>query len=117
MKVTAIILGILGGLLFLLFALVGHSLGGIYSFGGNPQAASTIKLVSWGLPILALVGAGLVTVQPVVAAVLLAVPAVALVWMFGLGFFTLIPVVLLGVAALLAFMSTMESGKKTVGTQ
>lgn len=112
MKVTAIILGIIGGLLFLLFALVGHSVGGLVSFGGDSGTGSMIKVASWGLPIMALVGAGVVTVQPIVAAVLLAVPAAALMWMFRIGFFTLIPVVLLGVAALLAVMSTMETDKK-----
>jgi hypothetical protein len=56
MKTGALVLGILGGLVALLYGLLGYGLGSIAD-AGKTGAGEAIKLLSIGLPIAGLVGA------------------------------------------------------------
>lgn len=75
-------------------------------------AGAGLKIVSLGLPIAALVGAGMVMAKPIIGAALMGIAAVGLVLILGFNFFSLIPVVLIGLGALLGFLSSSEAAKQ-----
>ncbi len=112
MKTGALILGIIGGLVALSYGLLGFGLG---SLADASQAGSgaVFKLLSIGLPVAALVGGGMVKAKPVVGAALMAIAAIGIVLILGFNFFSLIPVVLLGVGAFLGFLGMQEDSKQT----
>jgi hypothetical protein len=113
MKVGALVLGIIGGLVALLYGLVGFGLGSISNAVGANGGAG-LKVVSMGLPVMALVGAGMVMAKPFVGAVLMAIAAVGFVLILGFNFFSLVPVVLLGLGALLGFLGSRDSATTPV---
>ena len=116
MKAGALVLGIIGGLVALLYGLIGYGLGSLAD-AGQTGAGMGAKLLSLALPIAALVGAGMVKAKPVIGAALMAVAALGFVLILGFNFFSLIPTVLLGVAALLGFMGSQEDAKKVATAQ
>jgi hypothetical protein len=101
MKVGALILGILGGLIALLYGFAGYAFGGI---GGSLG----LQIVSIAVPIVALVGAGMVMQKPVIGSVLMALAAIVLVLLLGFNIASLIPFVLLGIAAFLGYMGSRQ---------
>jgi len=112
MKTGALVLGIIGGLIALLYGLIGYGIGSLAQAGGS-NAGILLKFLSVGLPILALVGAGMVKAKPIIGAVLMAISAIGFVLVLGFNFFSLIPVVLLGLAAFLGFLGSQEDAKKS----
>lgn len=111
MKTGALILGIIGGLISLLYGLVGYGMGSIAD-AGNAGSGGMIKLVSIGLPIAALVGAGLVKTKPAIGAGLMAIAAVGFLLVLGFNFFSMIPVILLGLGAFFGYMGLQEEAKQ-----
>ena len=59
MKTGALVLGIVGGLIALIYGLVGYGIGSLGSSAGA-EGAGLVKLLSIGLPVAALIGAGMV---------------------------------------------------------
>jgi len=112
MKTGALVLGIVGGLIALIYGLVGYGIGSLGSSAGA-EGAGLVKLLSIGLPVAALIGAGMVKAKPVIGAVLMAIAAIGFVLILGFNFFSLIPVVLLGLGALLGFLGSQEDTKKS----
>jgi hypothetical protein len=110
MKTGALVLGIIGGLVALLYGLLGYGLG---SLAGGAAGAGLLKLLSIALPVAALIGAGMVKAKPVIGAALMAIGALGFVLILGFNFFSLIPVVLLGLGALLGFLGSQEDAKKS----
>jgi len=110
MKVGALVLGIIGGLIALIFGLVGYGIGSMADVG-EAGAGATLKILSLGLPIAALIGAGIVITKPIIGAALMGVAAVGLVLILGFNFFSLFPVVLLGLGALLGFLGSQQDVK------
>ena len=108
MKTTSMVLGIIGGLIALIYGFFGYAFG---SLADGAEAAGIVKLVSLALPISALVGAGFVKSKPLIGAILMAIPAVGFVMVFGFGNFVMVPVLLLGIAALLGFLALQEESK------
>jgi hypothetical protein len=104
-------LGIIGGLVALLYGLIGYGLGSLADVG-EAGAGAGLKIVSLGLPIAALVGAGMVMAKPIIGAALMGIAAVGLVLILGFNFFSLIPVVLIGLGALLGFLASSEAAKQ-----
>lgn len=115
MKTGALVLGIIGGLVALLYGLVGYGLGSLASMG-QAGSGTGVKLLSIGLPIAALIGAGMVKAKPVVGAALMTITAIGFVLILGFNFFSLIPVVLLGLGALLGFLGFQEDTKQSTTT-
>ena len=113
MKVGAIVLGIIGGLIALIYGGVGFGLGSLADAADAGSGLIT-KIQSIGIPITALVGAGIVMAQPVIGAALMAVSAVAILVLLGFNTVSLIPVILLGLGALLGFLGANE-GQSKVG--
>jgi hypothetical protein len=103
MKIGALILGILGGLVALAIGFFGFALGSMSSDGG------ALKIVSLVVPIAALVGAGMVMSKPFVGSLLMGGSAVALILILGFNSFSLIPVVLLALGAGLGFLESKAS--------
>lgn len=113
MKVGALILGILGGLAALSYGLIGFGLGSMAD-AAQSGAGTSLQVFSMGVPVAALAGAGMVIAKPVIGASLMALAAVVLVLVLGLNFFTMIPVVLLGLGALLGFLGSNDAPKPSV---
>ena len=112
MKTGAMVLGIIGGLIALIYGLVGYGIGSLGSAVGA-EGSGMVKLVSIALPIAALIGAGMVKAKPVIGAALMAIGAIGFVLILGFNFFSLIPVVLLGLGALLGFLGMQEDAKQS----
>jgi hypothetical protein len=113
MKTGAFVLGILGGLVALLYGLFGYALGSLADLG-EAGAGTGVKVLSIGLPVVALVGAGMIKAKPIIGAILMAIAAIGFLAIIGFNFFSLIPVVLLGLGALLGFLGFQEDTKKPV---
>jgi hypothetical protein len=101
MKVGALIFGIIGGLIALLYGIVGYGFGGLAHSSG-------LAIISIVIPIVALVGAGMVMQMPAIGALLMALAAVGFIFVLGFNIITLIPVVLLAIAAILGFMDLLQ---------
>jgi hypothetical protein len=123
------VLGIIGGVLALLIGAIGFSfggtafsiMGGIAAFTDTAEASRVnaevqaslqfYRTLSILLPIVGLIGAGIAFTKGKLGAVLMGISAIGTLWVFGLGFFSLICAALLGVGAFLAFFgaSTAKS--------
>lgn len=110
MRVGSMILGIVGGLVALLYGVFGYAVGGVFDVG-EAEAGAAARTLSVALPVIALVGAGVVMSRPLLGAILMAVAALAIVINFGVGVLSLIPLVLLGIGAVLGFLSLSEGGR------
>ena len=111
MKVGALVVGIIGGLVALLYGLFGYVFGSLAD-AGEAGAGTLLKILSVGVPIAALIGAGMVMAKPIIGAVLMGIAAVVLLLILGFNFFSLIPVVLLAVGAVLGFLGSREVAKQ-----
>jgi hypothetical protein len=111
MKTGALVMGIIGGLIALVYGMVGYGLGDLGSSLGVKDSGM-VKFLSLGLPIAGLIGAGIVKAKAVIGAALMGIAAIGIVFILGFNFFSLIPVVLLGLGALLAFFGSQEDTKQ-----
>lgn len=102
MKIASLILGLIGSLLLLAIGTFGFALGGLVGSGG-------LKALSAILPVVALIGSCMALSKPVAAGVLMAGSTLTFVGVVGFNFATMIPAVLLGVAALMAFAGAGEA--------
>lgn len=119
MKSAALILGIIGGLLAMIvgFFVYGYTVA-IDTFGEVPdlfeQANNPARLRAIGLisPILAIAGGAMAVLRPRIAAALLAVATLGIWWGLGFGVFTMFPISMCGLAAILALSgaATKEPG-------
>lgn len=105
------ILGMIGGVIALLVGVLGHKatgmLGWMASGVGYAEGAGSMQyygVMSLGLPIIGLVGAGLSFQQGKLGAALMALSAVGILYVFGAGALALICAILLGIGAGLAFI-------------
>ncbi|MEO1000976.1 MAG: hypothetical protein AAFW69_10315 [Pseudomonadota bacterium] len=120
MKIAALVLGVLGGVLGMI---TGFFVYGWISFvdwvrTDFPEAVEQVEdperlqILGVAAPILALAGGAMAGPRPVPAALLLALSTAGMYWAFGLGVFTIFPIVMTGLAALLALFgrATQEPG-------
>ena len=107
MRTGALVLGIIGGVIALLYGLVGYGLADLGS-AVEGEGAGLLRFTSIALPVAALTGAGMVKSKPGIGAALMAIVAVSFVAILGFNFFSLMPVVLLGLGALLGFLGIQE---------
>lgn len=112
---TGMILGIIGGVIALLIGAVGYAasstLGSLSSSAGYSEGAVSMQFyaaMSIVLPIVGIVGGGISGKNAILGAGLMAVSAAGILWSFGVGFFSLVPTVLLGIGALLVFLNKDE---------
>jgi len=109
MKTGALVLGIIGGLIALILGVVGYGLGSLGDSG-------ILRFVSIVLPIAALIGAGMVKAKPVIGAALMAIAAIGIVIILGFNLVSLIPVILLGLGAILGFLGKQEGANQSAKT-
>lgn len=123
---AGMILGIIGGVIALLIGAIGYSFtSGLESLGNsahsfnqsmgvnNPKPPS-LALYSYAsiiLPIIALVGSGIVNRSWKWAVGLMSVSAVLMLFVFGIGFLSLTPAILLLVGSFLVFNEAWKSKK------
>lgn len=108
MKIASFILGLIGGLMALIYGQFGYAFGALANLDGK-GAGNELQFVSVALPLIALVGAGFVLAKPIVGGSIMAVSVIGILIYFGFGFFNLATVVLLGVAAFLAIADWKRS--------
>lgn len=103
------VIGIIGGVIALLIGAIGNSasgmLGSMASGIGYAEGAASMQyygVMSLGLPIVGLIGAGLSFQQGKLGGALMAVSALGILYVFGVGILSLICAILLGIGALLA---------------
>ena len=118
---TGMILGIIGGVIALLIGAVGYgassTLGAISSGVGNADGASAMQFYSFMsivLPITGLAGSGLAGKNPKLGITLMGASAAGILWVFGFGVLSLVPVALLSIGAFLIWSDTQQDspGKK-----
>ena len=105
-------MGLVGGLMALGYGQFSYAVGSFFNFVEDGEGTG-LQVVSVGLPLLALLGAGFVLAKPLVGGALMALSVLGILAFFGFGTFQLFTVVLLGVAAFLAF-AEWKSGTKPV---
>lgn len=121
MKNAAVVLGIIGGLLGMMTGFFAY---GYVEFVGwfdtqveqglfrQPDNAWRLRIVGIASPVLAIAGGAMAHPRPAVGAALLAISFAGMIWAFGFGVFTMFPIVMTGLAALLAILgiATREPG-------
>jgi len=121
MKNAAVILGIVGGVLGMI---TGFFVYGYVEFLGwfeaevatdvltEPENPLRLQIIGILSPVLAIAGGAMCNPRPAIGAVLLLVSVLGMVWAFGFGVFTMFPIVMTGLAALLAALGllTREPG-------
>jgi hypothetical protein len=110
MKV-GMILGIIGGVIALCVGAIGYSItstvGSLSASAGHQSNAATMQfysIMSIVLPIVGIVGSGIVARSHLVGAALMGVSAVGILLVFGFGMFSIVPAILLAVGAGLVLM-------------
>lgn len=104
MRVGALICGVLGGLIGLFVGFFGSALSGLAGELGWANGAF-YQIVSLALPIAAIVGGGISLSSNYIGGVLMAISAIGTLVLFGFHTLSILPIVLIGIGALLAFLS------------
>lgn len=107
MRTGALVIGLLGGLVSVLYGLLGYGLAG-FAESGYPASAMGVKILSVVVPILALLGAGMVLSRPLLGGLLMGTASAVFFVLLGFNVFSLVPVVLLGCGALLGFLAALD---------
>ena len=121
MKNAAMVLGVLGGVLGMI---VGFFVYGYIEFvdwfGANynddvlnqAENPDRLKIIGVVAPVLAIAGGAMATLRPAFGAVALVLACAGMAWAFGFGVFTMFPIVMTGLAALLGLigLATREPG-------
>jgi hypothetical protein len=92
----------------LVVGLIGYYLGSVAA-AADPTVGTVIKVVSLAIPLIALIGAGMVKRQPLVGAALMLASALALVLIFQVGGLGYAAVALLAVAGVLGLIGMRHS--------
>ncbi len=121
MKNAAVVLGILGGVLGMV---TGFFVYGYVEFLGwfnnevdqdvlqEPENSGRLVFIGIASPVLAIAGGAMAHPRPTIGGILLAISVIGMIWAYGFGVFTMFPIVLTGLAALLALLgrATKEPG-------
>ncbi|MBT8413327.1 MAG: hypothetical protein KJO30_03265 [Boseongicola sp.] len=119
MRNAAAALGLIGGLLALLMGLVSfgyteaiYRWGEVPDFAEMPANVDAIRAMSVLAPLLAIAGAAMAPTRALWGGIALAVAAGGLYWAFGIGFFSIFPVTMCGLAAILALAAGRPDAPK-----
>lgn len=109
MRNAAAALGLVGGLLALLMGMVSfgyteaiYRLGEVPDLAELPANVDAVRAMSVLAPILAIAGAAMAKYRALWGGIGLALAAAGLYWAFGIGFFSIFPITMCGLAAILA---------------
>ncbi len=92
MSISAFILGIIGGLIAMSYAMFQPGYG-------------LVKILSLSMPVVGLIGAGLARPRPRIASILMLISGVGVMILWGFIFLSTIPGILLLAGALLAYLN------------
>jgi len=110
MRIAALVVGILGGIVGLILGFTSYSL---LAVAGNGSSAVVVyQVVAIGAPVLTLIGGGLALSRPIPAAILMIIGAVGMAYVFGFSSWTAIPIVLAVVGAILAFLGAGHAHRR-----
>lgn len=112
MRTSAMVIGLLGGLMGVVIGIVGFALGD-WVAGSDANVGTIIKVVSVAVPLAALIGAAIVRGRPLIGAVLMLASAVALAVLTDFGAYGYITIALLGLAGLLGLLGMRGSRPAT----
>lgn len=109
MRNAAAALGLIGGLLALAMGIVSfgytealYRWGEWPNFAELPENVDLIRVVSVAAPLLAIAGAGMAKYRALWGGIALGAASVGLYWAFGIGFFSIFPMSMCALAAILA---------------
>ena len=109
MRNAAAALGLIGGVLALVMGMVSFGYTeALYHWGEWPDLAElpenvdTIRAMSVIAPLLAIAGAGMARYRALWGGLALAAASIGLYWAFGIGFFSIFPISMCALAAILA---------------
>ena len=109
MRNAAAALGLIGGLLALLMGIISYGYTeALYRWGEWPDLAElpknvdVVRAMSVMAPLLAIAGAGMARYRALWGGIALAISSVGLYWAFGIGFFSIFPISMIALAAVLA---------------
>jgi hypothetical protein len=109
MRNAAAALGLIGGLLALMMGMVSFGYTeALYRWGEWPDLAElpenvdAVRAISVISPLLAIAGAGMARYRALWGGIALAISAGGLYWAFGIGFFSIFPISMIALAAILA---------------
>lgn len=111
MKIGALILGILAGLGLLVYGALGFAVGDLATAVGETETGGMVKIVSIGLPIVALVGAGIVMKNAKLGGLLMIASGIGVLLFIGAHAFSWYLTVPLFIAGGLAILA----GKEQIG--
>jgi hypothetical protein len=109
MRNAAAALGLIGGLLALMMGMVSFGyIEALYRWGEWPELAElpenvdAVRAMSVISPLLAIAGAGMAKYRALWGGIALLISAGGLYWAFGIGFFSIFPISMIALAAILA---------------
>ena len=109
MRNAAAALGLIGGLLALLMGMVSfgyteaiYRWGEVPDFAELPERVDAIRATSVIAPLLAIAGAAMAPTRALWGGLAMGAAAVGMYWAFGLGFFSIFPISMCALAAILA---------------
>ena len=109
MRNAAAALGLIGGLLALLMGIVSFGYTeALYTWGELPEIAElpenvdVIRAMSVIAPLLAIAGAGMARYRALWGGIAMGAAALGMYWAFGIGFFSIFPMSMCALAAILA---------------
>ena len=117
MKNAAQVLGIIGGIIgvFVGFFVYGYvefvdwfaaeTKSDLLDQAENPERLQAVGLVA---PLLAIAGGAMSNLRPAIGGILLALAAIGMFWGLGFGVFTMFPIAMTGLAALLALLGLVS---------
>ncbi|MEM1276307.1 MAG: hypothetical protein AAGH74_07265 [Pseudomonadota bacterium] len=125
MRTAALVLGIIGGIVGMMVGFVGYGwaeLGAWFvtetgvgqEYLGTEQEQQQAKLIGLGAPILAIAGGAMAGSQPLGAAVLMAAAAYGIYHGFGFGLFTMFPIAMCALGAVLALIGKFLGRDETI---
>ncbi len=108
MQIAGFICGLVGGLISLIVGMFGSVLFGMAGAGGSSLAGLYI-VAAYGLPILAIVGAGVSFRHRFHGGLMMLGSALGTVALFGFGGFSILPTLLIGIGGVLAILADQQA--------
>ncbi len=111
MKIGALVLGILGGLIALGYDLSGYNLASLVKPG--MPGPELLQLLSIILPLVGVAGGGLAKEKPSVGATLMGIAAIGILFVSAFKAFSWIPALLLAIGAILSAMGLRKETEQS----
>jgi hypothetical protein len=108
MRIAALVIGLIGGIVGLLIGFGFYSLYAVAAAATGLAQATLYQIISIASPVVCIVGAALALSRPLVAGVLMVFATLGMIITFGFGSWSFIPIILGAVGAVIAFLGANE---------